>query len=119
MSVEELEKRLDRYRFSLSESDMDLLTQEKTIDLLECISLLVSKLSKEERIFGCKSVEDRIEQIFKSELNDFKVLTLTTIHKAKGLEWDRVYLLQPGDMPMRWVMTKGEHWERMQEMNCV
>lgn len=43
-----------------------------------------------------------------------RVLTLSTIHKAKGLEWPTVAILQPELMPSFWATAD---WERQQETN--
>lgn len=43
-----------------------------------------------------------------------QTLRLATVHKAKGLEADRVWILQPGDMPAGWAKKE---WEQLQERN--
>ena len=47
-------------------------------------------------------VLSRLEEVFRDRAN---VLTLSTVHKAKGLEWDRVFLLRPDLIPSRWAKT--------------
>ncbi|HEU4327629.1 MAG TPA: 3'-5' exonuclease, partial [Roseiflexaceae bacterium] len=42
-------------------------------------------------------------------------VTLSTIHRAKGLEADRVFLLHPERVPLRW--ENQQAWELEQEMN--
>lgn len=55
-----------------------------------------------ERMFG-----DRVEGM----------LTLATVHKSKGLEWDRVFVLDAGElMPSRWAQLD---WEIEQERNLM
>ena len=44
-------------------------------------------------------------------------VVLSTVHRAKGLEWDTVYLLQPGDLPLRHIMEWGSENDRRQERN--
>jgi len=49
------------------------------------------------------------------------VVRLMTIHKAKGLGFHRVYLLQPGsggDMLLKTIMLYGEPWEQQAEINA-
>lgn len=43
------------------------------------------------------------------------VITLSTIHRAKGLEFDDVFIIQPEHLPLTW---KGQQpWEIQQEQN--
>lgn len=50
-----------------------------------------------------------------SDGNQKKVLTLSTIHKAKGREWDRVFALGMDQYsPSRWARKP---WELLQERN--
>ena len=63
-----------------------------------------------------KSIDDLIGQI-SYMLSDTKrqVLTLCTVHKAKGLEADTVYVLNPGLMPAPWASKRM--WQQEQERN--
>ena len=61
------------------------------------------------------SVEDVIAAI--TRLFDDKakgLLTLSTIHKAKGLEWHRVFILDWGLLPSKWAK---QPWMQQQERN--
>lgn len=42
------------------------------------------------------------------------VITLSTIHKAKGLEWPKVFILDPALMPSPWA---EQPWQKVQERN--
>ena len=46
-------------------------------------------------------------------------LTLSTVHRSKGLEYRRVYILQPEHMPLCGVMMYGQDWEKVQEVNIA
>ena len=48
-----------------------------------------------------------------------QVVRLMSIHKAKGLGFHRVYLLQPGSMPLPTTMQWGEEWEKRSEVNAA
>lgn len=68
---------------------------------------------------GCKTVDElrqRITDLFMdSEKEKRPTLTLSTIHKAKGREWSRVFVLGPNTlMPSIWAR---QEWELEQEDN--
>lgn len=53
-----------------------------------------------------------IENLFDEQ--QMGILTLCTVHKSKGLEFPRVFILQPELMPSKWARKA---WEQTQEMN--
>lgn len=57
-------------------------------------------------------LRQQIEDLFSDEED---VVTLATVHRAKGLERDRIFLLKPEKMPLIW--PKQQEWELQQEMN--
>lgn len=54
-----------------------------------------------------------IEALF-TEDDAGDLLTLCTIHRSKGHEWDRVFILEPDLMPSKWARKP---WQRIQEEN--
>lgn len=54
-----------------------------------------------------------VERLFSDDTGGHKV-TLATVHKAKGLEWETVFILDRHLMPSRWAELP---WERQQERN--
>lgn len=66
---------------------------------------------------GVKTVDalvGRIEALFKDH---GRGVQLATVHKAKGLEWERVWLLDRATrMPSRWARLD---WQRQQEANLI
>lgn len=61
-----------------------------------------------------KELKERVHGLF-SDTN--QALTLCTVHRAKGLEADRVFILNPNDMPLSWQYQKK--WEYQQELNIL
>jgi len=64
-----------------------------------------------EGLISTQSVVDRIYEIF---ADDKEGIILSTVHKAKGLEADKVMIVEPSKMPAPWVKQK---WEMDQELN--
>ncbi len=62
-------------------------------------------------------VVNRINSIF-AENDGAKGIRLSSIHKSKGLEATRVFLLQPKGATVPHPMAKSE-WQWKQEMNCL
>jgi len=60
------------------------------------------------------NLKDAIRTTFAPENSKANVLTLATIHKAKGLDADNVWLLNPDLLPGRWAT---QDWELQQERN--
>ena len=67
---------------------------------------------------GATSVSDLatyIESLFAD--NDHSPITLATVHRSKGLENERIFLIQPDDLPLIW---KGQQdWQLQQEENLL
>ena len=75
-------------------------------DKIECIKLLSIGLDTKEELIN------KITNIFSDENN--KGICLSTIHKAKGLEADNVYLLDRHLLPSKYAK---QEWELIQEQN--
>lgn len=68
---------------------------------------------------GCQSLEELRQKIatmfLDSESERKPTLTMSTIHKAKGREWDRVFILNRSQtMPSKWAR---QEWQIQQEWN--
>jgi DNA helicase-2/ATP-dependent DNA helicase PcrA len=59
----------------------------------------------------------KIESVFTDDKNGVGI-RLSSVHKAKGLESDRVFILMPEGAGMPHPMAKSE-WEREAELNCL
>ena len=65
----------------------------------------------------CSSVEElknALENLF-SDYKDNNSVMLSTIHKSKGLESDRVWIILPDKLPLKW--KDQQDWELEQEYN--
>ncbi|ANV89125.1 3'-5' exonuclease [Picosynechococcus sp. PCC 7117] len=61
-----------------------------------------------------KELQDNILSLFKQGRGE---VTLSTIHKAKGIESNRVFLLLSDQMPFSWENMRD--WEKEQELNLT
>jgi superfamily I DNA/RNA helicase len=64
-----------------------------------------------------KEIKKRLEALFKRENG---VVTLSSIHRAKGLEWDMVMHLDPWRIPSRYAkeaLSAGDPSQMQQELN--
>jgi superfamily I DNA/RNA helicase len=86
------------------------------IDSLECVI---------DSLPPGSSVEDiaaSVDRVFKNadDRGTPQCLVLSTIHKAKGREWDTVYLLGPNQyMPSKFAQKSSQQWMMEQEDNLM
>jgi DNA helicase-2/ATP-dependent DNA helicase PcrA len=59
-------------------------------------------------------LENYIDSLFSDESSP---ITLSTCHRAKGLEGDRIFIISPHDLPMVWRNQQG--WQLEQEYNLL
>ena len=108
--IDGLEARLDRFLARETEKlmarDQDS-AAEALSDRVSCITTTINNLPEGNRTVG--ALVDRIRGMFES---NGPVTTLATVHKAKGLEWNRVYILNPELMPHPMARRP---WEQQQE----
>lgn len=113
--LDALEDRLDKY---LAEQTTKLLAKKKESqlavveDTVETVRVIIDQCRKE-RKYAIQDAIDFVDQLFRNG-ND-SVLVLSTIHKAKGREWKRVFWLnRAGTCPSRWAR---QDWQQQQEVN--
>lgn len=94
--------------YGLSKDDATL-----TSNIMEKYDSINSLLVLSEKTKTKKKLIETIEKIFKE---DGKGIMLSTIHKAKGLEADNVFILCRSSMPSR--LAKSD-WEKQQEENLI
>ena len=62
-----------------------------------------------------ETLVQNIRNLFSDTAGATRVV-LSTVHKAKGLEWDTVMIIRPDLMPLPWIRQK---WQRQQERNIA
>ena len=83
---------------------------EAVRDKVESIYAIASNC----RTNSVRELNQRIDEIFDRKVAD---VTLSTIHKAKGLEWDKVYWYKPELVPAKW--AKDNPAQLRQEHNLA
>ena len=78
-------------------------------DKRSCLLALLKSSTNE------KDLLSRIDRLFVTS-TDSSCVALSTGHKAKGREWDSVFILDPALIPSRWSKTQ---WELTQERNLL
>jgi superfamily I DNA/RNA helicase len=99
-----------------AERESDRLIQEKkeekaaaVMDRVECVLVMIDSLP--EKANTIQGLIARIEALFQDEEN---TLCLSSIHKAKGREWENVVIYRRDLMPSPWAKKA---WAREQEQN--
>lgn len=107
--LKELEQKLERMRareIAKARATFSEAAEAAAEDKYDCINLFLNAAS---------SVADlirRIETLFDDKARG--LLTLSTVHKAKGLEWEKVFILDKGLMPSKFAK---QPWQQVQEKN--
>lgn len=114
-SIDDLDSKLREYqqRETGKQLDRDNQAEADAIsDRCDCVRLFVEGLKESQR-----TVENLISSITSmfTDTNGSS-LTLATIHKAKGLEWDKVYILEEQLMPSKYAT---QVWQLEQEYNLM
>jgi superfamily I DNA/RNA helicase len=71
-------------------------------DKAECISVLINSLPESAKV---RDLERKLKAMFSDKK---AVVTLATIHKAKGMEFTDVYILEPDLIPSKWATGEEE-----------
>ncbi len=83
---------------------------QSIVDKVNCIQTIIGQV-RDQTVAGlCQE----IDRLFKAPEDGKELLTLSTIHKFKGLERDVIFIYRPDLMPSRWAK---QDWEVGQETN--
>lgn len=104
-------EKIDILKNTTSLTDNEILTHQTVISLYDDIESL-KVLS--EGLITTDELKDKINIIFNGDATD--AIQLSTIHKAKGLEADNVFILYPSLLPSK-LATKD--WEIKTENNLI
>lgn len=112
----EIVKHLDEYErqqvIMLSQKEGNEQKIESLQDRIECLQVCAGEFGDCDNI-DCLKRE--IEKLFGEEGDVFSGVSLSTVHKAKGLEADRIFVLKPEKLPLKWKNQSG--WQYTQELN--
>lgn len=96
---------------------------EAVTDRVECVRVFIANLDEKSRTIAkliakiqSLFVDPSYDPVTKKQEKFLKVLTLSTIHKSKGKEWDQVAILEPQLMPSKWAR---QEWQMGQEKNLM
>ena len=109
--LEKLDHEIDLARGRAERKGMDADTASFVVSLQDkvaCIEIIAGT---------CSTVNDviaKLDSLFADSISG-NVVTLSTVHKAKGLEADNVWIVVPNKLPMRFKGQKD--WEYQQELN--
>lgn len=99
--------RLERWRYAERASALkqDLFQKAEVVNEK---ALILHTFSVEIMLDGPFSITALKTAITKCFNNDIAPIVLSTIHKAKGFEWDSVIFLEPDLIPSRWAKTEEQ-----------
>ena len=105
-TIEDFFPRLDSWRErQMRKAEKDEAKLAAIMDKIDCINVLAAGLDTVAELIKA------IETIFSDSQGG---TTLATVHKAKGLEAPRVFILNPDSMPSKWAR---QAWQMEQERN--
>lgn len=114
-NLEELQEKLKTWLTrEVSRAESEGRSPEALYDRYECLQMFIKSLDEDSRSIA--SLIAKIELMFTdANANGFgSRITLATIHKAKGLEFPTVFILDPHLLPSRYAK---QPWQIRQEKN--
>ncbi|HLO52518.1 MAG TPA: UvrD-helicase domain-containing protein [Kamptonema sp.] len=111
----EFHKAVLLYRTAKAERYRGLDNEEQLIEMLkDKLDALTEIYKSQPRATTIAHLEYYIDNLFSDESSP---ITLSTCHRAKGLEGDRIFILRPEEMPMVW--RNQQDWQLEQEYNLL
>jgi DNA helicase II / ATP-dependent DNA helicase PcrA len=115
-NVETLIERLNAWKTREIEAAMakgNERVAESIEDRAACLMTVIDRLPENDRSIAC--LKRTIEGMF-ADSEDASLLTLSSIHKAKGREWNRVYIIDRNRVPSPFAR---QDWQYGQEINLL
>ncbi len=88
---------------------------DRIVDQVETLYVLIERA--EEKRLDVRGLEDMIREMFENDVKSKGILTLSSCHRAKGLEFDRVFILGRSEL-MPSPLARQE-WQQEQETNLI
>lgn len=107
--IKKLAEYKDREEQRLVSRDAPASAFESLEDRVDCLSQAATQ---------CETLDalDRfLQDMFDDKTNPGEAVVLSSVHRAKGLEADRVFVLDPASLPL--IRRDSKDWERQQEKN--
>jgi DNA helicase-2/ATP-dependent DNA helicase PcrA len=95
----------------LRQEEADESAIESLSDRVECLQVCA------ESYLNAKSIDELAKEIEGLFDDSRPAVWLSTVHRAKGLEADRVFILKPEKLPLRW--KNQQAWQYEQELNIA
>lgn len=109
--MEKLDREIENTRRRAEKKGQDPNTATMVANIMDkvaCIEIIADTCTNVNEIIT------KLDNLFADQVSG-NFVCLSTIHKAKGLEADNVYIIDPNSLPLVW---KGQQpWEREQETN--
>ncbi len=96
----------------------DEATAEAIRDQCAAIFILVDRYVREQPTGNYDGLVSYIERLFSNE-GDNRAISLATVHKAKGLEADRVFILKPEKLPLNFPNQRDESAKQEDNLDYV
>lgn len=115
-SLEDLREKLGMWATrEASKAESEGRNPERINDQYDCLMFFIHSLDEDSRTVD--SLLAKIALMFTEEGSNAGRVTLSTVHKAKGLEYDTIYILDKSKyMPSRYAK---QPWQQVQERNLI
>ena len=114
--LEEFRKKWENAKYTKMSGMIQEKKKESAIeaakDIFNALLFIVESISKEKTRFNLYDISSKIDTLFENKVS---LIQLSTVHSAKGLEKENIFILRPDLMPLRFKTQTGSELD--QEMN--